>query len=340
MNQNNHPGGPQIIKIDGTKVKQLREQQGLTQLYVATVVEVTTDTISRWENKRYPTIKKENGLKLAQALEVDLHDILDDEVEENSENTKQPEEIESHTENFVVEEPLTTKPGSDIDPAIKQHISTAAPEISILSIKSIFSFAAIAILISSLYFFYSYFQRTREPANATSLQAVRSLPAHFIPGQPFPVAVNILSESDITLSFVVKEQIPIAFTVQHTSPATDLSKLKNNTIKWLKKSTEQNRLLYTLTTPKDLDHEVTFHGTISSSHMEEQLNIEGNNKILPSIYHWADTDMNNRISDKEILFAYDNFEDAQEIDFNMLEEIWIGSGYKWDEEQEKIIIVP
>lgn len=66
-----------MVKIDGAKIRQLRESKGLTQLFLATSVEVTTDTISRWENKRYPTIKRENGIKLAEALEVELDDILD-----------------------------------------------------------------------------------------------------------------------------------------------------------------------------------------------------------------------------------------------------------------------
>ena len=77
MTEQNYPAGPAMVKIDGTRVRAIREQKGLTQLYVATVVEVTTDTVSRWENKRYPTIKKENGLKLAEALEVELSEILD-----------------------------------------------------------------------------------------------------------------------------------------------------------------------------------------------------------------------------------------------------------------------
>ena len=67
-----YPGGPVMVKIDGSKVRQIREQKGLTQLYIATAVDVTTDTVSRWENKRYPSIKKENGLRLAEALEVPL----------------------------------------------------------------------------------------------------------------------------------------------------------------------------------------------------------------------------------------------------------------------------
>jgi transcriptional regulator with XRE-family HTH domain len=77
MSEQIYPGPSQMVKIDGSKVRSLREAKGLTQLYIATVVEVTTDTISRWENKRYPSIKEENALKLAEALEATLDEILE-----------------------------------------------------------------------------------------------------------------------------------------------------------------------------------------------------------------------------------------------------------------------
>ncbi len=67
-----------MIRISGPKIRSLRENQELTQLYLATAVEVTTETISRWERTDAPNIKKENGLKLAAALEVELDEILAD----------------------------------------------------------------------------------------------------------------------------------------------------------------------------------------------------------------------------------------------------------------------
>jgi transcriptional regulator with XRE-family HTH domain len=81
MSEQIFPGPYQMVKIDGSKVRSLRESKGLTQLYIATVVGVTTDTISRWENKRYPSIKEENAHKLAEALEVPLEQILEKEEE-------------------------------------------------------------------------------------------------------------------------------------------------------------------------------------------------------------------------------------------------------------------
>ncbi len=64
-----------VVAIDGGKIRSIREAKKLTQLYVANVVGVTTDTISRWENNRYPTIKRDNAEKLAAALEVGLPEI-------------------------------------------------------------------------------------------------------------------------------------------------------------------------------------------------------------------------------------------------------------------------
>jgi transcriptional regulator with XRE-family HTH domain len=70
------PEIPASVSIDGEVLKRIREEKRLTQLYVSKVVGVTTDTISRWENNRYPTVRRENVLKLAEALEVDVDALL------------------------------------------------------------------------------------------------------------------------------------------------------------------------------------------------------------------------------------------------------------------------
>ncbi len=75
------PLNPPSVAIAGDIVRRIREEKRLTQLYVAKVVAVTTDTVSRWENNRYPTIMWDNALKLAEALEVDLAEILKKEDE-------------------------------------------------------------------------------------------------------------------------------------------------------------------------------------------------------------------------------------------------------------------
>ena len=72
-----------VVPIDGSKIKTIREAKKLTQLYVANVVGVTTDTISRWENNGYPAIKRDNAEKLAAALEVDLAEIVKSEEQKD-----------------------------------------------------------------------------------------------------------------------------------------------------------------------------------------------------------------------------------------------------------------
>jgi transcriptional regulator with XRE-family HTH domain len=69
------PRRPASVAIDGDRVRQIREEKGLTQLYVAEVVRVSVDTVSRWENKRTQAIRVENAAALAAALEVPLEEI-------------------------------------------------------------------------------------------------------------------------------------------------------------------------------------------------------------------------------------------------------------------------
>jgi transcriptional regulator with XRE-family HTH domain len=64
------------VCLDGSVLKHIREEKRLTQLYVSKVVGVTTDTVSRWENNRYPSMRRDNALKLAEALEVTVEELL------------------------------------------------------------------------------------------------------------------------------------------------------------------------------------------------------------------------------------------------------------------------
>ncbi|MCK4691682.1 MAG: helix-turn-helix transcriptional regulator, partial [Desulfuromonadales bacterium] len=82
----------QAVSIDGAAIRKIREEKRLTQLYVSKVVGVTTDTVSRWENNRYPTIRRDNALKLAEALEVEIAEILrqEDSSEIEAVDRKQP----------------------------------------------------------------------------------------------------------------------------------------------------------------------------------------------------------------------------------------------------------
>jgi len=64
------------VQLDGSAIRQIREEQKLTQYYIAKVVGVTIDTVSRWENNRYPSVRRENALLLSEALGVPVESIL------------------------------------------------------------------------------------------------------------------------------------------------------------------------------------------------------------------------------------------------------------------------
>ncbi|NLC69870.1 MAG: helix-turn-helix transcriptional regulator [Desulfuromonadaceae bacterium] len=79
---------PPTVCLNSRAVRRIREDKKLTQLYVAKVVGVTTDTISRWENNRYPSMKTANALRLAEALEVPLEEILQRDEDDSQKKPK------------------------------------------------------------------------------------------------------------------------------------------------------------------------------------------------------------------------------------------------------------
>jgi len=70
------PRRPASVALNGDRVRQLREQKGLTQLYIAEVVGVSVDTVSRWENQRTQTVRADNVRALAAALEVAVEELV------------------------------------------------------------------------------------------------------------------------------------------------------------------------------------------------------------------------------------------------------------------------
>ena len=295
-----------MVKIDGAKIKTLREQQGLTQLYLATAVEVTTDTISRWENRRYPSIKRDNGLKLAEALNVQLEDILEDVMKEE----QSPEII--------------------APPDLPDTANRISAGTNMRGKWPILLFSG--ILFCGLTFFLWYFFHS---ASSRPLTAERIIPSHCISGQPFPVIIKVSGAPDTTTALIIKESIPKSATVHAVSPKVTAGSLKNNQIKWLKKIEGSSIFAYVVSLTGKEGEEVRFKGSAANSNDSESP-LSGRDKIIISHYHWADTDMNNVISDDEILTVYDRYSDIKDIDLNIdqIEEIWLGSSYQWDPDSE------
>ncbi len=291
-----------MVKIDGTKIKLLREQQGLTQLYLATAVEVTTDTISRWENRRYPSIKRENGLKLAEALNVQLEDLLES-TQEDAQSAENPPQDQS---------------GVDDHPGSKP--SWFRKKLLLLILSGTF---CILILALAWYFFFG--------SASDRITAVRILPAHCISGQPFPVLIEVTGAPDTATALIIKESIPDDGTIHATSPKVTAGGLKNNQIKWLKKIEGKALYAYVVSVSGKEGDTVTFSGTAAISGDPESP-VTGDNTIVIDHYHWADTNRDNVISDDEILAVYDTYSDIKDIDLNidLIEEIWLGSEYRWD----------
>ncbi len=321
MSDNNYPAGPAMVKIDGSKIRAIREEKGLTQLYVATAVEVTTDTVSRWENKRYPTIKKENGLKLAEALEVELSEILD--------STETPP---LSAEAGITEAADSASPPSPTIPEVKGLESLAwyrkSGHLSLIIL--------LLVLIGAAWFALRHL--APEPPLPRT-EARRIVSPHFIAGRPLPVFLQITNPSEEEISIILKEDLPPGTTVGGSFPLSSGS--HNGTIKWLTKISGSSLFYYTITTDKSYNGSLAFSGTIQDGHSEEPIAIDGHNSSTPGLHHWADIDGDNRISDEEILEVYDLLahDTPAPLDLDLLEEMWLGEGYVWQPELQQFSII-
>ena len=321
MTEQTYPAGPAMVKIDGTKVRAIREQKGLTQLYVATVVEVTTDTVSRWENRRYPTIKKENGLKLAEALEVELSEILD--------SADQEAPVDEDVSEFA-------------DQALRSSADPSADRIFISSSwykkpGHLSILIVVAALIGGIWAVLHYLT----PAPSVSETTVtRVVSPHFIPGRPLPVFLKIVNPSPEAVSIILNEKLPPGSTFNSAFPSS--SGTQGETVKWLTKITGSDLFYYTISTSPSFSGTLSFSGSVRDGNNSQPAAILGDVSTKASLHHWADIDGDNRISDEEILRVYDLVanEAPSALDLDLLEEMWLGEGYQWQPEQQQFSILP
>ncbi|MDW7773504.1 MAG: helix-turn-helix transcriptional regulator [Desulfobulbaceae bacterium] len=295
------PYGAPIVRINGAQVKKIREQKGLTQLYLSEVVGVTTDTISRWENRRYPSIKLENATKLAQALEVSIDELL----EENSGYSEYAADLQG-------EKKKRFQPGFPIPIAV------------------IIALTVILTGFAAWYFF---------PAEETSpaFSAVRILPPHVPPGQVFPVLIHVRNPSAISISLIVRELVPDGTTVEKGDPPLTTLDTRKNELKWISRTENQQTVFaYLARAPEKVydNSSLEFNGAVTLK--EETSNHEpvlGDSTLSLAGFHWADTNKDQVIDDEEILAVYDLYSDIRELDFDrdMIDDIWASGSYRWDE---------
>jgi len=295
-----------MIKIDGEKIKELREHQGLTQLYMATAVEVTTDTISRWENKRYPTIKEENAQKLAETLGVSIEDIL------------------------LPEEDSIVEDGPDLStaPLAKPRYRKSAIILFVLIIGALIS----AVILDRIFL---------SGTKTLQAQAFRNMPPRAIPNSPFPVVIEVSPDSRESTSIILKEILPEGSRIVQISPTAGASN-SDEEIKWIHKLQKPTRFSYLVEINGSTGSDYIFDGLLSTSKNEEALTVQGSNSITLGQFHWADIDGDNTISDQEILTVFDYYSDIDDftIDIEFIEKMWLGSGYSWDRDKNLISITP
>jgi transcriptional regulator with XRE-family HTH domain len=311
MTDNSIPGPMSMVKIDGSKIKRLREEQGLTQLYLATAVHVTTDTISRWENKRYPSIKKENGIKLAEALNVQLEDLLE--------------------ENEALESP---------PPTIADPTPTTGNRTSRL--KKIWPLLILALTLFCMVAAFAWYSLNNSSPEIT-INAERNAPEHCIAGQPFPVMIRITgAPEDKPTAIIIRENLPANATVLKISPEITGGGMKKDMLKWLKKINDTATFAYVISVTGGEDEKVGFYGTAAiSGDSGSPPPIGGSSTTSIGHYHWADVDKDNTISDSEILAVHDRYNEVEgiDVDLDTIEEIWLGSGYKWNETSRALEIL-
>ncbi len=303
MSDPKHALSSMMVKIDGNKVRELREEKGLTQLYLATAVEVTTDTISRWENRRYPSIKRENCLRLAQALEVDITEIMENEVPNSSEPSHS-------TRSF--------------------SLSKVSKKLFVI----LFSF-----MVGIIFLGYKFYFKNNQPV----IKATRYMPLNTIAGLPFPVKVQIVGVNDRDIPLILKESIPKKSSIISSLPLASTNLSDSHTIKWIQIVNKTADFVYVTSLDAPVDTTLSFSGSISIQQKSDTpIEVSGPNAITVGSHHWADSNTDNMISDHEILSVYDKFSGFSgiDIDIDLIERMWLGTNYSWDPVKKSFSIFP
>ncbi len=320
MSEESLLGGNQAVeKIDGDKVRAIRESKELTQLYVATAVGVTTDTISRWENRRYPTIKRENALKLAEVLEVELAAILDADESEPEAVSPSPPAGELPPSPPAVEEPV----------AAGGHRSRA---------RSVALIALVVALVVVGFFLLRWYRQSGE--TAVRVTAQRILPGHVAPGQAFPVQIRVRISPPGAYSMIVRETVPLSCMVLSGQPSFAAQDGTTGVVKWIGKvSGSESTFTYLAQTKPHITAglRLEFGGAVTLKRVGASIStaVTGPDRSEVKKLHWADANGDHRIDDDEILAVYDRLVIMSHLGFgrsqSLVEDIWAGNGYRWDE---------
>lgn len=330
-------GGIPMVNIDGAKIRRIREEKGLTQLYVATVVGVTTDTISRWENRRYPTIKKENAVKLAEALEARMTDIIDHgqptppaEPQSPQACCAPPEQENPTPQSNTVAEPA----GPEASPAPKPAAPQTTPLWSRLRSRPVIvllgAFLLFALAGLTLIWWYT------DNDGDAQVTAFRTLPRYVTPGIPFPVVIEVTTNASRPFSLILKETLPPDCIPAQGKPQFTNQESDPPVLKWIGKITGGHAVYSYVAKLKPEAKMETVHqftgGVTVRSDDNPSIPVSGNDSLQASPFHWADSNTDGRIDDEELLFVNETYGGIDGLHFGkkLIEEIWAAKGYRWN----------
>lgn len=299
MNQ----GLPPTVCLNGTAVRNIREEKKLTQLYVSKVVGVTTDTISRWENNRYPSVKRENALRLAEALEVPVEEIL---------------------------QPLEESAPADCPPAGNPRI------------KAVLLLAAVGLLLlgGGGYFTYFYCPSPMAVPRATRLLPKYAAPGSIIPvrirvkagsetkgfilGDHFPQGWRLI-EANPPPSSLDNEKGSVRWILKPGA--------KHPLISYLLKVASKAKIGEV----REFKGEVVGNPDCRNAPSA----VGGASRIRVDPYQWADQNGDDVIEDGEILQAYDIVDEMKgvHLDWKLLKKIWDAGGYRWEARRKRFLPV-
>jgi transcriptional regulator with XRE-family HTH domain len=289
------------VAIDGARVRAIREAKKLTQLYMASVVGVTTDTISRWENNRYPTIRRDNAEKLAGALEVDLREIL-----------------------ARAESPALVQ---EIPPLQGNGKRNKA-----MLLLALFLVTAAGLLIFSLLPFHPVaarkLPRFGAPGEIIPVQIKVSRTSAnsegFIIRERFPPGWRIVASlPPTTASQATAEEVTWLITAGN-GPVT-----VSYTVQVCPSAALNTAAAFT----------GSVAARAEGFSLKET--IGGDRVVRVAGVHWADTNGDGRIDDDEIMPAYYLTEEMKGLglDWKSIEAIWSARGYVWDREKKDFVVV-
>ncbi|MBE0502712.1 MAG: helix-turn-helix transcriptional regulator [Desulfuromonadales bacterium] len=302
---------PPTVCLDGAAVRRIREEKRLTQLYVAKVVGVTTDTISRWENNRYPTVRRENLFKLAEALEAPAP--------------------------FLIKaDPLAGECTAEEERV--EVVASAAPGERTFSARFYLYLGGIGLLLGGLGFLlYRWlspiFPGTPSPVDVT---AARILPRYAAPGMIIPVRLR-LNVDDATKRYIIREHFPPGWEVIEASPPASSIDNQDGMARWIvKPGEERSRIVYLVRVDarSPLGMIARFRGEIVANLDEKNQAISsvGETEMTVGPYNWSDLDGDSSIDDAEMLEASLAFEELEgvHLDWKDLERLWDAGHYRFD----------